>query len=87
MSAVERIRYNLPRLVEASGRELADVALRAWPMPGRKTARRWSIDVEQRKQKLSRYLNGTVRPSLRALDDLARALGVDVAEFFRAPSN
>jgi transcriptional regulator with XRE-family HTH domain len=86
MTAAELVRYNLARLVLTCGRPPADLAIIAWPMPERLSAKMWAADVATRRQRLARYSNGEVRPTLEALDDLARALGCKVAEFFREPA-
>jgi hypothetical protein len=93
MTTAELARYNLARLVAASGRKIVDVAIRAWPLPERVTASRWRIETEQRRRKLARYLGELLRngkPVTIPLDEignLAHALDVDAAEFFREPAN
>jgi hypothetical protein len=93
MTTAELARHNLVRLVTASGRKPEDIAIRAWPLPERVTASRWRVDVEQRRRKLARYLGELLRNGkpvtipLEEIGNLAAALEVDAAEFFREPTN
>lgn len=85
MTAADLIRHNLARLVRESGHDVSRIAVRAWPIGDDRPADMWHRDVDTRRQKLARYLDGSVRPSFEALDDLARALGCTRAEFLREP--
>jgi hypothetical protein len=80
--AGELVRRNLDRLVRASGLSVADVALVAWSMPERITAKLWNDRKRVRARRLERYIDGEREPDMAALDDLARALGVHVSAFF-----
>lgn len=92
MTASELARYNLARLVAASGRDPKDVAIRAWPNTARMGSPLWQSTVIARHQKLRRYLGEKLRDGepvtipLDELDNLARALEVPRAEFLREPS-
>jgi transcriptional regulator with XRE-family HTH domain len=87
MTSAELVRYNLTRLVEASGREPVAVALAAWPLPESASARLLGLRRRDRTKRLLRYMSGKREPSKAALDDLARALEVPVIEFFRPQQN
>ncbi len=95
MTAGELVRYNLARLVAASKREIVDVAMLAWPMPERKTVKLWRVDSDVRRRRLARLLaeptddghrSRATTPTLEVLDDLARALGCKLTDFFREPN-
>jgi hypothetical protein len=86
MTAAELVRYNLVRLVEASGRDPVDIALVAWPMPEKVSALLWANRKKSRAKRLARYMAGKHCPPKAALDDLARALEVPVSAFFRLPN-
>jgi hypothetical protein len=94
MTAAELVRYNLTRLIRESGRDPTDIALRAWPLSSRLrlSSKEWAASKLVRTRRLARYLAGQTddrpgRPSLEALDDLARALKCKVSDFFREPAD
>jgi hypothetical protein len=86
MTAAELVRYNLVRLVQASGRTPAAVALAAWPVPESASPRLRGLRRRARTKRLTRYMSGKHTPPRAALDDLARALEVPVSAFFRLPN-
>jgi hypothetical protein len=89
MTAAELVRYNLGRLVEASGRDPVDIAIAAWPLPHLRAGEQWRLGEYRagRRKRLTRILAGRTRASNAALEGLARALGCKLADFYQEPAD
>jgi hypothetical protein len=89
VTAAELVRYNLARLIRESGRDELDIALAAWPLPMLSDGERWRLPEYRagRKKRLARILASSKRPSDAALEDLARALGRKLSDFYQEPAN